>query len=395
MNGVYLRKYGVQATINFELFEVDGVDFRTDAAHAAGDTKIMKDEGAEANTANAFVDEGQGYSIVLSAAEMQAARIVIYVVDTATKVWLDRTILIETYGNASAQHAFDLDTANVTVGTNNDKTGYALSVTPPTAVQNRQEMDSNSTQLAKIGTIPALDGAGQTIGAAIAKLADDNGGADFDATNDSLERLANTVPLGTAMRGTDSAALASVCTEARLAELDAGNLPTDIAAIPTTAMRGTDNAATAASLSTHDGKLDAVDVIADAIKAVTDLLPDAGALNDLATILTRLPAALISGRMSSDARAVYGSTDAALKLKTSAETIVIGAAAAGTLSTTQMTTDLTEVTDDHYNGRIIIWTSGVLINQATDITDYDGGTKMFTYTAVTEAPSAADTFVIV
>ena len=49
----------------------------------------------------------------------------------------------------------------------------------------------------------------------------------------------------TAMRGTDSAALATVCTETRLAELDAGNLPTDIAAIPTTAMRGTDSAALA------------------------------------------------------------------------------------------------------------------------------------------------------
>jgi hypothetical protein len=35
---------------------------------------------------------------------------------------------------------------------------------------------------------------------------------------------------GAAMRGTDSAALASICTEARLAELDAANLPTDVAA---------------------------------------------------------------------------------------------------------------------------------------------------------------------
>jgi len=34
---------------------------------------------------------------------------------------------------------------------------------------------------------------------------------------------------GAAMRGTDSAALASVCTEGRLAELDAANLPTDVA----------------------------------------------------------------------------------------------------------------------------------------------------------------------
>jgi hypothetical protein len=36
---------------------------------------------------------------------------------------------------------------------------------------------------------------------------------------------------GDAMRGTDSAALASVCTEARLAELDGANLPTDVAAV--------------------------------------------------------------------------------------------------------------------------------------------------------------------
>ena len=45
-----------------------------------------------------------------------------------------------------------------------------------------------------------------------------------------LDLLLDAIPT-TAMRGTDSAALASVCTEARLAELDAANLPTDIAAI--------------------------------------------------------------------------------------------------------------------------------------------------------------------
>jgi len=108
-----------------------------------------------------------------------------------------------------------------------------------------------------------------------------------------------------------------------------------------------------ADLATTDGKV-------DLIKAVTDAL----------------------------------TTAAAAKLASSAGTIVTGAAQAGTLSTTQMTTNLTEVTDDHYNGRIIIWTSGVLANQATDITDYDGASKMFTYTAVTEAPSAGNTFVI-
>jgi hypothetical protein len=106
---VHLRKYGEQAVINFELFEVDGVDLRIDASHAAGDTKLMKDEGAEANTTNGFVDEGQGYSITLTATELQAARLALYVVDSATKVWLDRVIYIETYGHPSAQHAMDFD----------------------------------------------------------------------------------------------------------------------------------------------------------------------------------------------------------------------------------------------------------------------------------------------
>jgi len=116
MQGVHLRKYGESATINFDLFEVDGVDFRVDAVHATGDSTIMKDEGAEANTSNAFTDEGNGYSIVLTATEMQAARIVLYLVDqTATKAWLDKSIVIETYGHASAQHAFDLDTATQSV----------------------------------------------------------------------------------------------------------------------------------------------------------------------------------------------------------------------------------------------------------------------------------------
>ena len=78
-----------------------------------------------------------------------------------------------------------------------------------------------------------------------------------------------------------------------------------------------------------------------------------------------------------------------------ADTIVSGAAEAGTLSVTQMTSNLTEATDDHYIGRVVIWTSGVLANQASDITDYTGATGMLTYTAVTEAPSATDTFVIV
>jgi hypothetical protein len=143
MGRIYLRPYGAEATINFELFEVDGIDFRTDAVHASGDTKISKDEGEEANTANGFVDEGQGYSLTLSASELTAARIAIYIVDqTATKVWLDCMLIVETYGNASAMHP--------NLGVAMRGTNGANTTTPPTAVQNREEMDSNSTQLSGI-----------------------------------------------------------------------------------------------------------------------------------------------------------------------------------------------------------------------------------------------------
>ena len=76
-------------------------------------------------------------------------------------------------------------------------------------------------------------------------------------------------------------------------------------------------------------------------------------------------------------------------------TIESGAAIAGTLSTTQMSTNLTEATDDHYNGRILIFTSGALLRQATDITAYNGTTKVLTFTALTEAPTVADKFIIV
>ncbi len=101
----FRRRFGVAATFNFTLFKIDGVDFRTDAVHATGDTKIMKDEGAETDTDNGFVDEGQTYSLLATATEMEAARIVIPIVDlTGPKAWLDDALIIETEGNKAAQH---------------------------------------------------------------------------------------------------------------------------------------------------------------------------------------------------------------------------------------------------------------------------------------------------
>ena len=111
MTGARLRKYGVEATIDFELFEIDGVDLRVDWTPAAADCEIMKDGGASTQCDNTATDEGSTYSIILTATEMEAARLVLKVVDAATKVFLDKVVHIETYGHGSAQHAMDFDDA--------------------------------------------------------------------------------------------------------------------------------------------------------------------------------------------------------------------------------------------------------------------------------------------
>ena len=81
---------------------------------------------------------------------------------------------------------------------------------------------------------------------------------------------------GAAMRGTDSAALASVCTEGRLSELDAANIPAnidtiavDVAGLDGAAMRGTDSAALA-SVCTEGrlAELDAANLPTDVTNVV-------------------------------------------------------------------------------------------------------------------------------
>ena len=63
--------------------------------------------------------------------------------------------------------------------------------------------------------------------------------------------------------------------------------------------------------------------------------------------------------------------------------ITVGAGA----STTDIPTDLTEATNDHYNGRTLLFTSGAMAGQAAEITDYDGTTKHLTVSVLTEAPA--------
>jgi hypothetical protein len=140
-----------------------------------------------------------------------------------------------------------------------------------------------------------------------------------------------------------------------------------------------------------DTQLSAIDDFLDtevsAIKAKTDNLPAApAATGDIPSAATVADAVWDEARSGHTTSGTYGEANS---------TIVSGACITGTLSTTACTTDLTEATDDHYIGRTIIWVTGVLTGQASAITDYNGTTKLLTYTAVTEAPANADRFVLV
>jgi hypothetical protein len=129
---------------------------------------------------------------------------------------------------------------------------------------------------------------------------------------------------------------------------------------------------------------------------IADILTDTTAIEvDTQDIQSRIPAALVSGMMDSNISAIDTNLDAAEKIALSVDSIEVGSAVLGTLSTTQMSTDLTETTNDHYKGRVIIWTSGNLLRQATNITAYNGTSKVLTFTATTEAPANNDDFIIV
>jgi hypothetical protein len=126
---------------------------------------------------------------------------------------------------------------------------------------------------------------------------------------------------------------------------------------------------------TDGGRLD---LIIDAIKVPTDKM--------VFTVANQLDANMLS---------ISGDGTAADALEASMETLIVSTATGTPTTTTMADSSLTETTNDHYNGRVIIWRTGALAGQATSITGYNGTTKTFTFTEVTNAASASDAYVLV
>lgn len=213
---------------------------------------------------------------------------------------------------------------------------------PPT----KAELDAAVANLALEATAQSILTDTAEIGAAGAGLTEAGG------TGDHLTALATAAALATVDSNVDAILEDTGTTLPATLATIAGYLDTEIAAIlaDTNELQGD---------WANGGRLD---LLLDAIKAITDAI---------------------------------GATAAAKLALTLGSASPTGTAVTGTLSTTQMTTNLTEATDDHYNNRVVLFTSGVLAGQARAITDYDGSTKMLTFAALTEAPSNGDAFILI
>jgi len=340
-----LGKYNQSKTITFDLVAPDGVDLIINATFAAGDLKIMKDEGAEANTTNLPTDEGTGYSLVLTATEMSAARIRVYVIDqTATKIWLDVSLGLETYGNASAEHAFDLDTAAETMrGTDNALLAASINLTGGAV--------DTVTTLTNLPSIPAnwLTASGIAASAL-------NGKGDWNIGKTGYS-LTQSFP-------TNFADMSISVTTGLV----------DITQTAADKVWGT--AARILTASTNFNDLSAAQVNTECDTALTDY---GGPTN--AEMEARTPTA---------AQLLYITRHAATALPVTFT---------GGTTTTAILGNVDGVaassTDDVYNSRLLVFNAGTLGEQVCQITDYVGLTKTATISAVTTAVTSGHTAVLV
>lgn len=88
----------------------------------------------------------------------------------------------------------------------------------------------------------------------------------------------------------------------------------------------------------------------------------------------------------------YGHPSAQYYAEEKSATITFGVAETGTLTTTEITTDLTEATANHYQDKTLIWVTGNLAGQVTEVTAYTSTGGKLTVAAMTEAAANGDIF---
>jgi hypothetical protein len=115
---VFFRKYNTATAagthIRVPIIKAGSNDYTTnsDWTPAAGDVKLSKDGGAEANIGTLPTYSNGAWEFQLTAAEQSAKTIHCKIVDSATKAIEDQFFIIETFGHASAQYPTDWSLAH-------------------------------------------------------------------------------------------------------------------------------------------------------------------------------------------------------------------------------------------------------------------------------------------
>jgi hypothetical protein len=150
--------------------------------------------------------------------------------------------------------------------------------------------------------------------------------------------------------------------------------------------------------------VDAVAIRAALGMALANFDTQVGGITTTTTsISSRLPSALDADDfLKSAIYSVNGSTVGVDKLSAHLPTVLTGLTTAGGTTTTIVLNATTGInggvpsaTNDFYNGRTVVFTSGALAGQATSISDYVGATQTLTVAALTGAPASGVTLVIV
>lgn len=299
---MFLTKYAVARHFYIPMIKRNVMDYAVaaDWTPAAGDVKVSLNGVAPGATnittlpVAVVMGNTALWDFSLTAAELTAAQVIVTVADAATKAVEDQSFYIETYGNAAAIHAFDLDTASVA------QTGDAYAVAntrlPAALVSGRID--------ASVGAVAAS----AITAAAIAT--DAIGSAQLAAT------AVTEIQTGLAT----AAAVAALPTVASITALqtDIDNIQTRLpAALVGGRMDsnvGTFTTGAITTLAFTAGAIDAAAIATDAIgsaelaaTAVTKIqtgLPTVASITalqaDTDDIQARLPSALVGGKMESN-----------------------------------------------------------------------------------------------
>lgn len=320
-------------------------DFQATVTFAAGDVQISQDGGSFINiTALPTHVEAGCWDQNVSAAEMQGDRVDIYYVDTATKVFIDSHIAINTIG---AKPFVYRDVA--------EAAGTSTTTELPVGASTVDDTYNDLLMSVIAGT-----GVGQSVPIT-------------DYVGSTTRQLIH----GTLLTSTSTDSVIAIELDPRTkVNCSAGICQSNV-------MQGESTDWSDALDARIDARLAAYATNGVAIQ--TDLTSVKGKTDSLTFT--------VANQVDGNTLALNGNATSAQQLALSAATIENGAAE-GTPSTTIIQTDLAETQNDIYIGRVIIWTSGAAQGEATNITDYVGGSGTLTVTALANAPSAGDTFVL-